>query len=102
MISNPKNPTYYFDRTTNMSDFCTASSTDIVKISDTMPVRKDYQDQEQSKQVRLQMVWDEKMVNADKTSPHDKIAAILISWDEELDDLHTGEEVPWCLFPYCP
>jgi len=81
-----------------MSDYCTTASTNIVKTSDSMPVRKDYQDQEQSKQVRLQMVWDEKMVNADKTSPHEKVAVILLSWDAELDDLHTREEVAYGLF----
>lgn len=81
-----------------MSDFCTTASTNIVKTFDSMPVRKDYQDQEQSKQVRLQMIWDEKMVHADKTSPHEKVAVILLSWDAELDDLHTGEEVAYGLF----
>lgn len=83
-----------------MSDYSTTSNTNIAKISDSMPIRNDYQDQEQSKQVRLQMVWDEKMVNADKTSPHEKVAVILLSWDAELDDLHTREEVVYCLF-YC-
>ena len=41
------------------------------------------------------------MVNADKTSPHEKIAVILISWDDELDDLHTGEEVANYNSPLC-
>lgn len=95
-----RNSKISFDGNANMSNYCTTSSTNIVKTSDSMPVRKDYQDKEQSKQDRLQMVWDEKMVNADKTSPHEKVAVILLSWDAELDDLHTREEVPYCLCYY--
>ena len=82
-----------------MSDHSGTRITNPVKTSDPMPVRDDYQDQEQSKQVRLQMIWDEKMVNADKTSPHENVAVILISWDAELDDLQTGEEVNNHPFP---
>ena len=84
-----------------MSDYSATPSCDIIKTSDTMPVRNEYQDQEQCKQVRLQMIWDEKMVNADKTSPHENVAVIIISWDPELDDLHTGEEVSHRRLPHC-
>ena len=70
-------------------------------MSDTMPARNDYQDIEQSKQARLQMIWDENMVHVDKTSPHERTAVILISWDPELDDLKTGEEVAQCYIVRC-
>jgi len=58
-----------------------------------MPIREDFQDPAESKQGRFQMRWDKQMANVGRTSPHKKVAVLLISWDEKLDDLKTGEEV---------
>src|SRR5438876_12422693 len=53
-----------------------------------------YQDSEELENSRLQRLWNEEMESA-YTSPsgYQRISAILISWDEELDDLNTEDEV---------
>ena len=53
----------------------------------------DYHDEYLSKQGKLRKIWDEQIINVDKGSWHQNVAVMLICWDEEMDDLHTGEEV---------
>ena len=85
-----------------MAETCTPSRAPVRKTSETMSGREDFQDSEPSGQNRLQMLWDEQMIDVDKTSPHQSISVMLIHWDEKLDDLHTVDEVYSFLPCYCP
>jgi hypothetical protein len=47
-----------------------------------------------SENATLKKAWDEVMIDLGPTGkPHRKVAVLMLSWAEELDDLHTQDEV---------
>jgi hypothetical protein len=57
-----------------------------------------YQDNEEQENSRLQCLWNKQMESAYKNpSGYREVSVLLISWDDELDDLNTKDEVTMLL-----
>ncbi|KAK8108540.1 hypothetical protein PG984_014341 [Apiospora sp. TS-2023a] len=55
---------------------------------------KNYQDADETHDSKLKATWDSVMGDLhDKFTPYTKVAVLLLSWDKEIDDLKTDEEV---------
>jgi hypothetical protein len=54
-----------------------------------------YQDEQESRDSKFKAIWDGEMEDLQSTTRihYRKASALLISWHESIDDLHTGEEV---------
>jgi len=57
-------------------------------------LHEDFSHEAVVKETDLQTIWDESMKGVGGVGlPHRNCAVLLISWEEKLDDLHTGDEV---------
>lgn len=59
-------------------------------------VTKNYQDADETHDSKLKATWDSVMGDLhDDFTPYTKVSVLLLSWDKEIDDLKTDEEVSY-------